>query len=97
MKINSIVKVEKKKTSPYNDNDRFVTGYNQGQEDYGNKDIGLDVGKIEKVIFDYLLRTQKERMLQVTARRFGKNTKVSESLAQALKAKQGEIIVEVKG
>ena len=99
MKINSIIKVEKKKEywedsidqkHPNADNIAF----NRGQEDYGNKEIGLDVGKIMEVLdsFTYTSfgdkkKDRKKQIMWLLATRI--------ELAQALKAQEKSIIVEV--
>ena len=94
-KINMMVKVEKKEvpilrreTSIRNELMKVILhhGYNKGQEDYGNKEIGLDVGKIMEVIDkDY---EEGNFILPFSIRN---------AIALALKAKEGEIIVEVEG
>ncbi len=85
-KINTIVKVEERKVVRYDGSKEAIENecYNQGQEDYGNKEIGLDVGKIFEVI------KKNNTIKELTP------TKIA-LLATVLKDKEGEIIMEVEG
>ena len=97
-KINTIVKIEKKKILDLNADIPYVnayarhkeraTGYNAGQEDYGNKSVGLDVEEIYRIMIN---QWPKKIVLTETIKH---NYRV---LAQALKDKEDKIIVEVKG
>lgn len=95
IRIDSIVKIEKKQDYDFNGVSYVESltdweqGYNQGQEELGNKKIGLDEKKIAISIEKWLLHN---------------NLKVHKSLsikditdiASALKAKESEIIIEVE-
>lgn len=87
-KLNMIVKVEKKEIpigleymTKY-DEDK---SYNQGQEDYGNRSVGLSEDKI----FEILDKKVDEFNLKIS---IGQGRKI----AQALKAQENKLIVEVR-
>lgn len=67
----------------------YNRGYNKGQEDYGNREIGLDVGKIKNVILGV---SDNIAWYDIDFKPITKE----EAIAQALKAQEGEIIVEIK-
>ena len=71
---------------------KIAKAKNEVVDEIGNIEVELDVKKVKEVIFDYLIRTQKERIIQQNARKFGVNTKVSENLAQAIADKFKDII-----
>jgi len=94
MKLNSIVPVEKKESL-----DHFIDGrlkptaieyHNQGQEDYGNREIGLS----EEKIIENILATCEEELNKTIG--FMLTKKEAELFAQALVAKEGSIIIETK-
>ena len=76
----------------------YYSGYNAALTAQGEVEIEVDVDMVEKVILDYLVRTQKERMFKdvIRAREMGKNTRVSESIATALSDNLPSILKVVK-
>ena len=70
--------------------------YNQALTAQGEVEVVIDAGKVKEVILDYLVRTQKERMFKdvIRARKLGKNTTVSESIATALSDNLPSILVK---
>ncbi len=94
IRIGSIVKVEKKECihdTTGNDVCRYsnIKFYNQGQEDYGNREVGLDVGKIASEVFDTI---DSESFLKMYDD--GDVEGCADLIAEALKAKEGELIIE---
>lgn len=104
MKLNSIVKVEKKEVkcfcvdileanpedTPCRCGARDNKLHNQGQEDYGNREIGLS----EEKIIENILATCEEELNKTIG--FMLTKKEAELFAQALVAKEGSLIVELK-
>ncbi len=109
MKIKSIIKVEKRKLGEWvvgtytlkkrTAIDRAkVEGFNEGQDLIGNKEIGLDMGKMEKVIYPNLvLMFNAKNSEDFNCVEINKIiNKATSDLAQFLKAQEKSIIVEVE-
>ncbi len=110
MKLNMIAKVEKKKSEHEEDGQNCgcayledqdiypcqngVYEYNQGQEDYGDREIGLDV---RKLLLSILMNEYPKGIPIInSSTSLYKLFPDEYKLAQALKANEGEIIVEKK-
>ena len=92
MRIKDIVKVEKMEIEEGGVRPLIASqqralwwlSYNQGQEDYGNKKVGLDLGKIKEILKSHLSHVLPWKSEQI------------DMIILALKDREDEIIVEVK-
>lgn len=93
MKINSIIKVEKKRIPEIYGGEyaerRIAHSFNQALDLIGNKEIGLDVGKMEDFLDGYKFPIMAE------TNEYGDSDEITkEEFIQALKAQEKSIIVE---
>lgn len=86
MKISDVVKVARKEHLKLDNDYKFyeIDGFNQALDLIGNKEIELDVGKIEKIMDKVYQESDKDRPINFL------------DYAQALKDREPEVIREVE-
>ena len=88
-KIKDIITIEKKNPAPYGEviHLKTVEGYNQGQEELGNKSIVLDIGEVEKIVNGVVAKYDG-------ADQSTNKSHVASDIAFSLKEQENKIIVE---